>query len=267
MDVQGKVCIVTGAAGGIGAAIAEEFLARGAKVVICDLDDDRLEATRARLAAATPDVRARAGNAADAGDIEATVALAEEAFDAPVDVYVANAGIGGGSDLADAGAWAASWEVNVMAHVRAAQLLVPGWLERGSGYFVSTASAAGLLTQIGSATYATTKHAAVAFSEWLAVTYGHRGIGVSCLCPMGVDTNLLVETGAASPVARRAVTEAGPVLSPQQVADDVLAAMNEGRFLVLPHANVLDMYRQKGADYDRWLAGMQRYQAHLTSGA
>lgn len=266
MDVQGKVCIVTGAAGGIGAAIAEEFLGRGAKVVIADLDAERLEATRARLATATPDVRARAGNAADANDIEATIALAEEAFGAPVDVYVANAGIGGGSDMGDPGAWTASWEINVMAHVRAAQLLVPGWLERGSGYFVSTASAAGLLTQIGSATYATTKHAAVAFSEWLAVTYGGRGIGVSCLCPMGVDTNLLVETGAASPVARRAVTEAGPVLSPQQVAADVLAAMKEGRFLVLPHANVLDMYRQKGADYDRWLAGMQRYGAHLAQG-
>lgn len=266
MDVRGKVCIVTGAAGGIGAAIAEEFLGRGAKVVITDLDAERLETMRVGLAAVSPDVRARAGNAADTSDIEATIALAQESFGAPVDVYVANAGIGGGSDLGDAAAWTASWEVNVMAHVRAAQLLVPGWLERGGGYFVSTASAAGLLTQIGSATYATTKHAAVAFSEWLAVTYGHRGIGVSCLCPMGVDTNLLVETGAASPVARRAVTEAGPVLSPQQVATNVLAAMNEERFLVLPHADVLDMFRQKSADYDRWLAGMQRYGAHVSQG-
>ena len=152
-----------------------------------------------------------------------------------------------------------------MAHVRAAQQLVPGWVERGRGYFVSTASAAGLLTQIGSSTYATTKHAALAFAEWLAVSYGDKGVGVSCLCPMGVDTNLLTETGGASRVAQRAVTESGPVLTPAQVADDVMRAIENETFLVLPHANVLDMYRAKGADYDRWIRGMQRFGAHLAS--
>ena len=202
MDVHGAVCVVTGAAGGIGAALAEALLERGAKVALTDLDGERLSATRERLAT---------------------------------------------------------------AHVRAAQQLVPGWVERGRGYFVSTASAAGLLTQIGSSTYATTKHAALAFAEWLAVSYGDKGVGVSCLCPMGVDTNLLTETGGASRVAQRAVTESGPVLTPAQVADDVMRAIENETFLVLPHANVLDMYRAKGADYDRWIRGMQRFRAHLAS--
>lgn len=266
MNVEGKVCIVTGAAGGIGAAIAEAFLKHGGKVVITDLDADRLETTRAHLATLNADVVCRAGNAADPGDIDASIALAQESFGAPVDVYVANAGVGLGIDLADEAAWATALDVNVMAHVRAAQALVPGWVERGAGYFVSTASAAGLLTQLGSATYATSKHAALAFAEWLAVSYGDKGVGVSCLCPMGVETNLLTDVGAASSVAQRAVTESGPVLSPAQVAQDVLDAMAAETFLVLPHANVLDMYRAKGADYDRWIVGMQRFGAHLASG-
>lgn len=265
MELAGKVCIVTGAAGGIGAAMAEAFLEQGAKVVISDLDGDRLEATRERLAQTHGAVAARAGNAADPADIAAMIALAEETFDGPVDVYAANAGIGGGADLADEAAWAASFDVNVMAHVRAAQALVPGWVGRGEGYFVSTASAAGLITQLGSATYATTKHAAVAFSEWLAVTYGTKGVRVSCLCPMGVDTALLTDVSEGSRVAQRAVTESGPVLSPEHVAQDVVDAMRAETFLILPHANVLDMLRGKTADYDRWISGMQRFGEHLAS--
>ena len=208
---------------------------------------------------------AAAGDASSAADIAEVIALAEREFGAPVDVYVANAGVGVGAGLADEASWATAIDVNLMAHVRAAQQLVPGWVEHGRGYFVSTASAAGLLTQIGSSTYATTKHAALAFAEWLAVSYGDKGVGVSCLCPMGVDTNLLTETGGASRVAQRAVTESGPVLTPAQVADDVMRAIENETFLVLPHANVLDMYRAKGADYDRWIRGMQRFRAHLAS--
>ena len=265
MDVHGAVCVVTGAAGGIGAALAEALLERGAKVALTDLDGERLSATRERLATAHGDVVAAAGDASSAADIAELIALAEREFGAPVDVYVANAGVGVGADLADEASWATAIDVNLMAHVRAAQQLVPGWVERGRGYFVSTASAAGLLTQIGSSTYATTKHAALAFAEWLAVSYGDKGVGVSCLCPMGVDTNLLTETGGASRVAQRAVTESGPVLTPAQVADDVMRAIENETFLVLPHANVLDMYRAKGADYDRWIRGMQRFGAHLAS--
>lgn len=158
-------------------------------------------------------------------------------------------------------------DVNLRAHIRAAQLLIPDWVERGEGYFISTASAAGLLTQIGSATYAVTKHAAVGFAEWLAISYRDSGVRVSCLCPMGVNTELLYggeKSGDPRGVAAtRAVTSAGAVLEPAQVARDVLAAIDEERFLILPHAAVADMFRQKAADYDRWLRGMRRYQASL----
>ena len=199
--------------------------------------------------------------------VQAVLDLAVERF-GPVDLYVANAGVGLGQGLESSEEdWSTSLDVNVMAHVRAARLLVPGWLERGRGYFLSTASAAGLLTQIGSPTYSVTKHAAVAFAEWLSVTYGTRGIAVSCLCPMGVNTAML-NGGADSddPTARqgaRAVTEAGGVLEPLDVADVVLDAIDDERFLVLPHPEVLEFYRRKASDYDRWLAGMRRYQDTL----
>ncbi len=199
--------------------------------------------------------------------MQAVLDLAVERF-GPVDLYVANAGVGLGQGLESSEEdWSTSLDVNVMAHVRAARLLVPGWLERGRGYFLSTASAAGLLTQIGSPTYSVTKHAAVAFAEWLSVTYGTRGIAVSCLCPMGVNTAML-NGGADSddPTARqgaRAVTEAGGVLEPLDVADVVLDAIDDERFLVLPHPEVLEFYRRKASDYDRWLAGMRRYQDTL----
>jgi NAD(P)-dependent dehydrogenase (short-subunit alcohol dehydrogenase family) len=163
--------------------------------------------------------------------------------------------------------WDQSIDVNLRAHIRAAQLLVPGWVERGEGYFVSTASAAGLLTQLGSATYSVTKHAAVGFAEWLNITFGDQGVRVSCLCPMGVNTKLLYSPGESEdPLARlatRAVTSAGNVIEPADVAEIVLAAVDEERFLILPHPAVLEMYRHKGADYDRWLRGMRRYQHSL----
>lgn len=207
------------------------------------------------------------GDAADTDVIAAMIGLAEERF-GPVDLYVANAGIGDGLGLdADDDQWATVMDVNLMAHVRAARLLVPGWVERGRGYFASTASAAGLLTQIGSATYTVSKHGAVAFAEWLAVTYGAQGVGVSCLCPMGVDTDLLRSgMGADDEGGRRAiaaVTGAGEVLDPVTVADDLLAAIAEGRFLVTPHANLPELLRRKVDDRDRWIQGMQRYAASL----
>lgn len=205
-----------------------------------------------------------AGNAASTADLERIVGAAEERF-GPVDLYFANAGVGGGAGLdASEEEWSRSLDVNVMAHVRAAKLLVPRWVERGAGYFFSTASAAGLLTQIGSATYSVSKHGAVAFAEWLSVTYGDSGVRVSCLCPQGVETELLMSgTRSDDPVERaaaRAVLESGELLLPLDVADHVMEAVGDERFLVLPHPQVLDFYRHKGSDYDRWLRGMRRYQ-------
>ncbi len=268
MIVAEKVAVVTGGAGGIGAALSQRLLEAGASVVLTDLDADRVADVVARLEAIAPGrVAGLAGDCSRTDDIVKVLGLATERF-GEVDLYAANAGVGLGQGLeASDEDWATSIDVNLLAHVRAARLLVPGWLERGHGYFLSTASAAGLVTQIGSATYSATKHAAVAFSEWLAVTYGARGIAVSCLCPMGVNTAML--TGGAdsdSEDARRgskAVIEAGGVLEPLDVADVVVAALAEERFLVLPHPEVLDFFRRKGSDYDRWIGGMQRYQDSL----
>ncbi|MFD4180442.1 SDR family oxidoreductase [Rhodococcus sp. NPDC058514] len=268
MKVASKVAVVTGGGGGIGGALAEALTAAGARVVVADLDATAAQAVADKINADRPGTAVAAGgDVADTEQIRGLIALAESEF-GPVDMYFANAGIAGRPGLeADEADWDLSIDVNLRAHIRAAQLLVPGWVERGEGYFVSTASAAGLLTQIGSATYSVTKHAAVGFAEWLNVTYGDRGVRVSCLCPMGVNTKLLYageDSGdGLGLAATRAVTAAGNVLEPAQVAADVLAAVDEERFLILPHANVLEMYRQKGSDYDRWLRGMRRYQASL----
>src|ERR1700739_4543854 len=268
MKVAGRGAIVTGGGGGIGGALAEELAANGARVVVADLDAAAAQAIADKINAAAPGSAVAAG--ADVSDTEAIrglIALAEKEF-GPVELYFANAGIVGvvGLEASEAD-WERSIDVNLRAHVRAAQLLIPGWVERGEGYFVSTASAAGLLTQIGSATYSVTKHAAVGFAEWLAISFGDQGVRVSCLCPMGVNTELLYageKTGDLRGVAAtRAVTSAGEVLEPAQIARDVLAAVDEERFLILPHATVLDMFRHKAADYERWLRGMRRYQASL----
>ncbi|MGF6883844.1 NAD(P)-dependent dehydrogenase (short-subunit alcohol dehydrogenase family) [Nocardia sp. GAS34] len=267
MDVSGKVAIVTGAGGGIGAAVAAALVGGGARVVLADVGD-AVNGVADGLGAGAVAV---VGDVADAAVIAELVARAEREF-GPVDLYFANAGIFGARGLHGSDEqWSAAMEVNVMAHVRAAQALVPGWIERGTGYFVSTASAAGLLTQIGSAPYAVTKHAAVGFAEWLAVTYGDKGIRVSCVCPMGVDTDLLragsptFADAAESEQAIRAVVSAGEVLTPERVAAEILAGVADERFLILPHPQVLEMYRHKGSDYDRWISGMRRYQATLAA--
>lgn len=268
MDVKGKTAIVTGAGGGIGAAIAERLVDVGAKVLVADISADKVDGVTARLNARSAGSAVGVGvDVAEVKGIEQMIAAAQEAFGA-VDLYFANAGIGGGPGLeASEEQWDRAIDVNLMAHVRAAKLLVPGWVERGSGYFVTTASAAGLLTQIGSATYSVTKHAAVAFAEWLSVTYGDRGVAVSCLCPMGVNTDMLNQGSASDNEierkAARAVTDAGGVLEPGDVAAMVLAAVDAERFLIAPHPEVLTMWQRKTSDYDRWLAGMRRYQESL----
>jgi NAD(P)-dependent dehydrogenase (short-subunit alcohol dehydrogenase family) len=268
VKVAGKTAIVTGGGGGIGGAIAAKLAAEDARVVVADIDGAAAEQVAAAINETHPGAAVSAsGDVTDEVFLQSLIDQAAGTF-APVDLFFANAGITGTQGLAASeDVWTRVIDVNLRAHIRAARLLVPGWLERGSGYFVATSSAAGLLTQIGSPVYAVTKHAAVGFAEWLSVTYGNRGIRVSCLCPMGVDTKLL-NAGRASDdpsrsAASRAVTSAGEVLSPAAVADDVIEAMADERFLILPHEQVLEMYRQKASDYDRWLRGMRRYQDRL----
>lgn len=270
MDVDGKVAIVTGAGAGIGAALAQELVSRGARVVLGDLSP-KVEEVAATLNEAAGDSApvavAHVGDVCAEAVIDELVRLADDTFGA-LQLYFANAGIIGapGLDVSESD-WDTSIDVNLRAHIRAAKKLVPRWVEAGEGYFVSTASAAGLLTQIGSATYTVTKHAAVGFAEWLNITYGDAGVRASCLCPMGVETDLLYagrETGDPLGVAAtNAVLSAGEVLTPQHVATIVLDAVADERCLILPHASVLEMMRQKTSDHERWLRGMRRYQASL----
>ena len=267
--IDGARIIVTGAAGGIGAALAAELITRGASVVLADLSASVTE-TAQRLASDHPAAsdgdgpRAHAwiGDAASVAGIGELVSFADGRLGG-VDMYFANAGVIGPAMLGDSDAdWDAIIDVNLRAHVRAAQLLIPRWQEAGSGYFVATSSAAGLLTQIGSAAYSVTKHASLGFAEWLSVTYRDEGIRASVICPMGVNTNLL-DSAAGDGGAQRAVTQAGTVLEPAEVAAVVVDAVEREEFLILPHPEVLEMYRMKGSDYDRWLRGMSRYQSRL----
>jgi NAD(P)-dependent dehydrogenase (short-subunit alcohol dehydrogenase family) len=260
--IDGSVAVVTGAGSGIGRSIAAALASAGASVVVGDID--------AGAAAATAESIGGVAVGADASSTDGIAALLDTASRSfgQVDIYVANAGISGQPGLGDdEEAWDRILDINLRAHVRAAKAVVPQWVERGSGHFVAVASAAGLLTQLGAAPYSVTKHAAVGFAEWLAITYGDNGIGVSCVCPMGVDTPLLRGMSESADdeirVAGTAVTSAGAVLSPDAVAELVIAAITDGTFLVLPHPEVLTMYRQKGADYDRWIAGMRRLRRSL----
>jgi NAD(P)-dependent dehydrogenase (short-subunit alcohol dehydrogenase family) len=269
MEVEGKVAIVTGAGGGIGGAISRALAAAGAKVVVADLDGETARETAAEIEAVRPGAAVAAeADVADRAAIEELLRTARETF-GPLDLYFANAGVIEGGGLADEARWAQALEVNVMAHVRAVEAVLPAWLERGEGYFVATASAAGLLTQVGLAPYAVTKHAAVGFAEWLAVTYGDRGVRVSCLCPMGVETAMYtmgLEAEGEEALGARVVGAAGKILSPDEVAEAVIAGVAAESFLILPHPEVLDFYRHKGVDYDGWIAGMQRLQAHHREG-
>jgi NAD(P)-dependent dehydrogenase (short-subunit alcohol dehydrogenase family) len=253
LDLAGRGVVVTGAGRGIGAAYARAFVAAGASVVVNDLDPVTAAATADEVGAV-----AVAGDASSEAGVAALVDAARSEL-GHIDVFCANAGVArGGTEAVDEKVWEVSWNVNVMAHVRAAKLLVPDWLERGAGTFVTTASAAGLLSIPGAAPYAVTKHAAVAFAEWLSMTYGTRGVRVHAVCPQGVRTDMLWSSGSAG----RALMEPGAV-EPDDVARDLLAAMGDGRFLVLPHPEVAEMYAGRAADPDRWLAGMRKMAAAL----
>ncbi|MEV5956361.1 SDR family NAD(P)-dependent oxidoreductase [Streptomyces sp. NPDC051987] len=243
--VQDARVVVTGAGGGIGAALARRFAAEGARVVVNDLDGEKAAAVAAEI-----------GGIALPGDASGVVGAARDALGGSVDVYCANAGLGsGGSEAAAAAVWESAWDVNVMAHVRAAQELVPEWLERGSGRFVSTVSAAGLLTMIGAAPYSVTKHAAYAFAEWLSLTYRHRGLKVHAICPQGVRTDMLAATGSAGDIVLQPTA-----IEPEAVADALFKGMAEDRFLILPHPEVAGYYQARATDPDRWLTNMNHIQ-------
>ncbi|HSC04001.1 MAG TPA: SDR family oxidoreductase [Solirubrobacteraceae bacterium] len=260
MRLADRTVVVTGAAGGIGRALALRCAAEGARVAVTDVKMEGLEQVGAELGSAGLAVPA---DVTDSGAVCGLIDRVESEL-GPVEVFFANAGVAIGEDPVDTPdqVWDLAFAVNVRAHIVAARRLLPGWLDRGEGYFVATASAAGLLTQIGSAPYAVTKHAAVAFAEWLSVTYGERGIRVSCLCPMGVRTAML----AGEELSHRVVRSAGDVLEPEQVADVVVAAIEREQFLILPHPEVLTFFQRKGLDYERWLSGMRRLQARTTAG-
>lgn len=252
MEMAGKVIVVTGAASGIGAALVRRFAQEGAAgLVIADLDTGLAEAVAGEVGgvAVHTDVSKEA-------DVQRLVAHATQRF-GRVDVLCSNAGIGTGGGVEASNAdWQRSWEVNLMAHVYGARAVLPQMLERGEGYLLQTASAAGLLSHPESASYAVTKHAAVSLAEWLAIQYGDRGIRVSCLCPQGVRTPMLL-----GKQGDRKSFLLDAAVSPEQVADDVVQAMRAERFLVLPHPEVLDYLRGKAADVDRWLGGMRRLRA------
>ena len=260
MDLKDRHVVVTGAGRGIGAALARRFHAGGARVSLADLAgaEDVAAELGERAAGFTADVASEEGNVR-------LIEQAESAF-GPIDLFFANAGIGGGTDLESTSeeAWQRTYDINVNAHRWAAKHLLPGWLAAGEGYFCSTASAAGLLAQIGSAPYTVTKRAAVAFAEWLAITYGDQGLRVSCLCPQGVNTDMLrgsEDLGGGASVVR----SAGDVLEPDVVADIVADAIAAETFLILPHPQVHEFMKRKADDPDRWLAGMRKLQARVLS--
>jgi NAD(P)-dependent dehydrogenase (short-subunit alcohol dehydrogenase family) len=249
--------VVTGGGAGIGAALARRFAAEGARLVVADLDADGAHAVAEGIGGL-----AVVGDVATESGAEALVASAR-AHLGQIDLFCANAGVGtgGGPDASEAD-WDLAWQVNVMAHVRQARALLPGWLEAGRGHFLATVSAAGLLTMLGAAPYSVTKHAALAFAEWMSITYGDRGITVQALCPQGVRTAMLESSGDAG----KAIL-AGAAISPEQVADTVVAGLGSGRFLILPHPEVAEYYAIRAADPERWAGGMRKLQRNVFEAA
>ena len=253
MRLANKVVVVTGGANGIGRALCRRFAAEGAKaVVVADLQASMAEQVAKEFGgiAVQTDV-------AQEADVIRLIERVTQKYGV-IDLFCSNAGVGvsGGVNAPDVD-WERSWQVNVMAHVYAARAVLPGMLARGEGYLLQTVSAAGLLTQLGSAPYSVTKHAALAFAEWLAITHGDQGIKVSALCPMGVRTDMLkrAEFGGGAFLLESAV-------EPEQVAEDVVKGLNEETFLILPHPEVAEFFSRKATEYDRWLRGMRRLQAN-----
>ena len=256
MKLAGTHAVVTGGASGIGRALARRFSAEGAKaVVVADLDGDGAGQVASEIGGL--------GLAVDVTDFEQVRSLVERAEqqNGPIDLFCSNAGIAipGGVEVPD-DAWQRIWDVNLMAHVYAARAVLPGMIARGEGYLLNTASAAGLLTQIGSAPYAVTKHAAVALAEWLSITHGEQGIKVSVLCPQAVRTAMTAD------VEGGGVAGVDGMLEPDELADSVIEGLADERFLILPHPIVLTYMQRKAGDYDRWLAGMRKLLSRFAGG-
>ena len=243
---SGAGAVVTGGGNGIGRALARRLAAGGLRVVVNDIDPAAASAAAAEIGgfAVPADVSTEDG-------VAALIAVARKHL-GHIDVYCSNAGIAapGGYEATEPD-WQRSWDVNLMAHVRASRLLMPDWLDRGTGRLVITASAAGLLTMLGTAPYSVTKHAAVAYAEWMAATYGHRGLAVHCICPQGVRTSMLAGSGPAGDVVLR-----DTAIEPEAVAEALWEGMSDGRFLILPHPEVARFYGLRAADTDKWLRGM-----------
>jgi NAD(P)-dependent dehydrogenase (short-subunit alcohol dehydrogenase family) len=253
MDLKSANVVVTGGGSGIGRALARRAAAEAARVVVNDLD-----AAAAEEAAAEVGGLAVPGDVSNAEGTEQLVSAARTEF-GEIDLFCANAGVAppGGVEAPDE-AWAHAWDLNVMAHVHAARALLPGWLERGRGHLLATVSAAGLLTMLGAAAYSATKHAALAFAEWLSITYGDRGITVQALCPQGVRTDMLERSGAAASLLLQ-----DEAIEPEQVADAAMDGLRDGRFLILPHQEVGRYYAARATEPDRWLAGMRKLQRRI----
>ena len=255
MDLAGRHIVVTGGASGIGRACALRFADEDAKVTVADLDETGAQRTAGEIGGL--------GLKADVGresDITALIDTAER-HHGPIDVFFSNAGItgpAGGPEITNDD-WDLLWRVNVLSHIWAARALLPPMLERQEGYLVSTASAAGLLSQLGAIGYAATKHAAVAVAEWIDITYRDQGVRASCLCPQFVNTPMV--TDGVLDIDK--LQQIAQVLEPEQVADDVVDAIREERFLILPHPEVAKYMRNRGNDHARWLAGMRQLQAQL----
>ena len=263
MDIQGKVVVVTGGASGIGKALCQAFAAAGARgVVVSDLDGPGAQAVAAAIGAATPAVGVLAvrTDVAQADAVQSLVDQATAHF-GQVDIFCSNAGILSRTDAdAPAATWQRHWDVNVMAHVHAANAVLPQMRARGQGWLLQTVSAAGLLSQVNAAPYSVTKHAALGFAEWLSIAHGDAGIQVSCLCPQGVRTPMMLSADSDS--GRPSFLGDG-ALDAEVVAQCALDGLRDGRFLILPHAEVLGFWQRKTADVDRWLRGMRRLRAKV----
>ena len=249
MEIKNKRVVVTGAASGIGKALCEAFQETEVQSIVCvDVNLDGAKETADSVGGIA--VQANVGQELD------IISVIEQAnsLSGGIDIFCSNAGIGGvpGFFEVETSDWQNIWEVNVQSHIFAAKHVLPQMLDRGEGYLMSTASAAGLLTQIGSAGYSVTKAAAVSFAEWIKITYGNKGIGVSCLCPQAVRTAMTAQGAGVAGV--------DGMMEPEDVANDVLDAIEKNRFLVTPHAEVLEYVSRKGNDRDRWISGMQRLQ-------
>lgn len=264
-----RVAVVTGGGHGIGRAISRRLAAEGIKVVVADLEADAANTVAAEIGGKAWQI-----DVSDEQQILTLVDTVEKTIGA-IDLFVSNAGVGFGDGASGAASpdggignvedrWSKCWNVNVMAHVYAARVLVPLMTKRGSGYFVNVASAAGLLSQIGDAAYSTTKHAAVAFAESLAITHGEDGIHVSVVCPQAVATRMIgIEDDSESMTGGFGGNDVDGILKPEDVAECVFQGLKEGRFLILPHPQVTTYVQRKATDHDRWITGMQRFRKKL----